>query len=72
MLDKLSLAKDIVESLNLEQQLWIIEWLQKLLWKSNLDIRPIKKLEKLRTQLLGHVQPRLAWEIALIQIKIKE
>ena len=28
----------------------------------------VKKLEDLRKQLLTHVQPRLAWEVALLEI----
>ena len=68
-IEALSLAKDITENINLEQQIWIINWLQLHLWnKSNNDVA-VKRLEKLRIQLVSFVQPRLSWEIALLDIK---
>ena len=64
----LSLARDLTTELDFEQQIWLIGWLQQRLWEKAYDARLIRRLEKLRSQLLRFVQPRLAWEIALIEI----
>ena len=34
------------------------------------DVNVVKQLEELRKQLLKHVQPRLAWEVTLLEIKL--
>ncbi len=67
-IDALSLARDLTQSLNGEQQLWVINWLQHNLWRESLNPIHLKRLEKLRNQLLGFVQPRLAWEVALLEM----
>ena len=68
-LSALSLAKEISESLDLEQQLWLINWLQQNIWVKQVNTQSIKRLEILRSQLCSFVQPRLAWEIALLEMK---
>ena len=67
-LDALSLAKEITESLDTEQQIWLISWIQQHIWNKNQDIKSLKKLEELRNYLISFVQPRLAWEITLLEI----
>ena len=64
----LALARDLTEQFDVEQQLWLINWLQQNLWGQHNDSRPIKRLEVLRSQLTSFVQPRLAWEVALLSI----
>ena len=64
----LTLAKEITEELNIEQQLWLINFQQNSIWEINKNSKIVIRLEKLRNQLLKYVQPRLAWEIALIEI----
>ncbi|BEV35223.1 DNA polymerase III subunit delta' [Synechococcus sp. M16CYN] len=64
----LVLARDICESLDGEQQLWLINWWQQALWASTSNIQFLKRLETLRYHLLSFVQPRLAWEVALLDI----
>ena len=58
-IDALTLAKDLTEALNGEQQLWLIDWLQQHNWEMNKDSMNINELEKLRYLLLSSVQPRL-------------
>tara|TARA_Y100001968_G_C19434576_1_gene758934 strand:+ start:1082 stop:2059 length:978 start_codon:yes stop_codon:yes gene_type:complete len=65
-LDALSLAKEITDELTNEQQIWLINWIQQHLWIKELDIKNIKKLDKLRLQIEAFVQPRLSWEITLL------
>ncbi len=69
-LQALSLARDLTDTLDGEQQLWLINWLQFHLWNQKLDQEPLRRLEKLRLHLLGYVQPRLAWEVALLDLMV--
>ena len=62
----LSLAKEISEIFNIEEQLWLINWLQQRIWLNEMNTRSIKRLEKLRFHIISFVQPRLAWEVALL------
>ena len=64
----LSLARDVCEALDGEQQLWLINWWQQAIWTSSKDVESLKRLETLRRHLLSFVQPRLAWEVALLDL----
>ena len=64
----LSLARDLCEVLDVEQQLWLLDWWQLHLWRERQDPAPLKRLEQLRSQLRSYVQPRLAWEVALLSL----
>ena len=64
----LKLAKEITDELNIEQQLWLISFQQTRIWEKENNSNIIKKLEVLRKQLLTYVQPRLAWEVTLLEI----
>ncbi len=68
-MELLSLAGELTETLSNEEQLWLVSWLEHSLWMTRQDERPIRRLEKLRQHLLSYVQPRLAWEIAFLEIK---
>ena len=67
-IDALALARDISDNLEIEVQIWLINWLQQYLWAKDMNQQLINKLEKLRTYLLSFVQPRLAWEVTLVNI----
>jgi DNA polymerase-3 subunit delta' len=54
--------------LEVEQQLWLLDWWQTHLWRSRPDPVPLQRLERLRRQLRSFVQPRLAWEVALLEL----
>ena len=64
----LKLAKEITDELNIEQQLWFINFQQNRIWEKENDSTMILKLEELRKQLLTYVQPRLAWEVNLLEM----
>ena len=64
----LKLGKKITDELNIEQQLWLINFQQYKIWEKENNLSVIKKLEDLRKQLLNYVQPRLAWEVTLLEI----
>jgi DNA polymerase-3 subunit delta' len=67
-LSALELAGEISEGLDGDQQLWLLQWLQNGLWRRHRDRRPVERLEMLRKHLLSHVQPRLAWEVTLLDL----
>ncbi|EDY38423.1 DNA polymerase III subunit delta [Cyanobium sp. PCC 7001] len=64
----LSLARDLTEALDAEQQLWLLQWWQLVLWRHRPSAAAVNRLERLRRQLLAYVQPRLAWEVALLEL----
>ncbi len=67
-LEALALARDLSEALDAEQQLWLLNWWQLALWRRGGDVRLLKRLERLRSHLLAYVQPRLAWEVAVLEM----
>ena len=67
-LEALALARDLTEALDVEQQLWLIDWWQRVLWAEALDPEPLRRLERLRQHLRAFVQPRLAWEVTLLDL----
>jgi DNA polymerase-3 subunit delta' len=66
--EALSLARDLSEALEVEQQLWLLDWWQLRLWRQRHDPEQLHRLEILRRQLRAYVQPRLAWEVALLEL----
>lgn len=64
----LGLARDLSEALDGEQQLWLLDWWQLQLWRRRLEPGPLRRIEQLRSHLLAYVQPRLAWEVALLDL----
>tara|TARA_Y100001968_G_scaffold192332_1_gene176229 strand:+ start:1031 stop:2014 length:984 start_codon:yes stop_codon:yes gene_type:complete len=72
-LGSLSLAKNLTNELDTDQQIWLINFLQQMLWLKECNANKIQRLDKLRNQLIGYVQPRLAWEVTLLELsKIKQ
>lgn len=67
-LEAMGLARDLSEALDLDQQLWLLNWWQLRLWRQNPQLAAQQRLERLRGQLRGFVQPRLAWEVALLEL----
>ncbi|MBM5801533.1 MAG: DNA polymerase III subunit delta', partial [Cyanobacteria bacterium K_DeepCast_35m_m2_023] len=67
-LQLLDLARQISETLDGEQQLWLLQWWQLVLWRGGGRPAMLERLERLRHQLLAYVQPRLAWEVALLDL----
>ena len=69
--EALHLARDLCDSLDGEQQLWLLSWWQWALWRRQPQPEVLRRLERLRAQLCGFVQPRLAWEVALLELALK-
>jgi len=78
-LQNLALARDLDKTLALEQQLWLLEYLQHHYWHNHytdhqlnnqsINHAYIDYLEKAKKQLLGYVQPRLVWEVTLLKLQ---
>ena len=67
-LQALALARDVSEQLEGDQQLWVINWWQQNLWNASTQPQHLKRLDRLRQHLLSFVHPRLAWEVALLNL----
>ena len=67
-LQALALARDLAEALDAEQQLWLLGWWQLALWRRQAPVAQLQRLERLRSHLRAYVQPRLAWEVALLEL----
>tara|TARA_B100000073_G_scaffold265528_1_gene225153 strand:+ start:972 stop:1244 length:273 start_codon:yes stop_codon:yes gene_type:complete len=67
-LQALGLARDISDQLEGDQQLWMINLWQHHLWNVSTQPDRLRRVERLRRQLLSFVQPRLAWEVALLNL----
>lgn len=71
----LNLAKEITSNLEFSTQLWLIDYLQQLYWKQArshqvaIEIKiKLETLETARQLLNNYVQPRLVWEVTLLEI----
>jgi DNA polymerase-3 subunit delta' len=64
----LELAKTIDKSLDTEAQLWLVDYLQHCYWQYYHQPAIIQVLEQARKYLLSYVQPRLVWEVTLLEL----
>ena len=71
-LEILKIAKIISEKLEIDQQIFLINFLQKKCWEKTKNQNIIKKLEDLKIHLRGFIQSRLAWEVILLKIAIED
>ena len=71
-LELLEVSKLITEKLEVYQQIYLLNFIQILWWRSTKNINLLKKLEKLKIHLRKKVQPRLAWEIAFLKIAMED
>lgn len=64
--EALNLARQIAQALDLEAQIWLIDYLAHRLWQTQLQPDGLQALEKARQYLLRSAQPRLVWEVTLL------
>ncbi|MBE9177643.1 DNA polymerase III subunit delta' [Oculatella sp. LEGE 06141] len=64
----LDLARTIAKELDTEAQLWLIDYLQQHYWQEQGQPAHLNSLEQARRYLLQYVQPRLVWEVTLMQL----
>ena len=66
----LFLAKNISE-LDLNQQEFLINYMQKNWWNITKNKTIIETLESIKNNIISNVQPRISWEVGLLKIKLK-
>lgn len=68
----LELARQIDKTLDTEAQLWLLDYLQYCYWQhflaGELQNSPLPPLEQAKKYLSSYVQPRLVWEVTLLEI----
>jgi DNA polymerase-3 subunit delta' len=74
--EALELARQIDRALDLETQLWLVDYLQYCYWQKflfgEMQHFSLEKLETTRRYLLGYAQPRLVWEVTLLSLTAVE
>jgi DNA polymerase-3 subunit delta' len=63
----LTLAREIDKALELESQLWLLDYLQQQYWGAGLAAT-LQPLEQAKTYLIQYVQPQLVWEVTLLKL----
>ena len=71
-LEIIKITKIISEELDIEQQIFLINFVQQKYWAKTKNKNIIKKLENLKVNLKVFIQPRLAWEVTLFKIAIED
>ncbi|BAQ62086.1 DNA polymerase III delta prime subunit [Geminocystis sp. NIES-3708] len=68
VIDGLNLAKQISKDIELENQIWLADYLQYLYWDKERKINIIEALEKVKKFLSRYIQPRLVWDCFFLDI----
>ena len=68
----LKISKKISEELEINHQIFIINFVQRRCWEKTKSKNIVKKLEELKIYLKRFIQPRLAWEVTLLKIAIED
>ena len=71
-IDIFYLAMDITEELDEAQQEFLVDFIQYIWWKKTNNIYIAKKLEILKRNLNDKLQPRLCWEVNLLEIAMRD
>lgn len=71
IIDGLVLAKEITKDLELDTQLWLVDYLQYLYWEKERKSELISGLEKVKRLLFRYVQPRLVWDCFFLETLIQ-
>jgi len=71
-LEILEISKSISEKLEIFQQICLVNLIQTIWWRKTKNIGLVKKLENLKYLLRKNIQPRLAWEMAFLEILVKD
>ncbi len=62
-----NLAKEISTNLELDIQIWLVDYLQYLYWEQEHKLTLIESLEKSKKLLKRYVQPRLVWDCFFLE-----
>ena len=67
-----NIAKKINEEIDLENQEYLINYVQYCWWKTTLNREIALSLEKIKSNLKDKLTPRLSWEVGLLEIAINK
>ncbi|MGF1459524.1 MAG: DNA polymerase III subunit delta' [Leptolyngbyaceae cyanobacterium] len=62
----LDLARQVSKAIAPESQLWLVDYLQHVVWHERRSLAQLQTLEQARWHLRRFVQPRLVWEVTLM------
>ena len=67
----LFLAKNISSDLDLDQQEFLLNYMQRDWWKRTKNKKIADILENIKININANVQPRISWEVGLLKIKLE-
>ena len=67
-----NIAKKINEEIDLENQEYLIDYIQYCWWKKTVNREIPFSLENIKTNLRNGINPRLSWEVGLLEIAINK
>jgi len=65
-------SKLISEKLDTNQQIYLVNLIQTIWWRSTNNSNLVKKLESLKSHLKNNIQAKLAWEITFLKIYLED
>ena len=71
-LEILETSKLISETLEIDQQIFLVNLIQTIWWRKTKNIQLVKKLENLKNLIRKNIQPKLAWEITFLKISMED
>ena len=71
-LEILEISKLISETLEIDQQIFLVNLIQTIWWRKTKNIQLVKKLENLKNLIRKNIQPKLAWEITFLKISMED
>ena len=71
-LEILEISKLISETLEIYQQIFLVNLIHTIWWRKTKNPSLVKKLENLKYFIRKNIQPRLAWEITFLKISMED
>ena len=68
----LFLAKHITSQLDLDQQEFLLDYMQRIWWKKTKNKMFAEILEGIKKNISSNLQPRISWEVGLLKVKLKD
>ena len=67
----LFLAKNITSHLDLNQQEFLLNYMQRNWWEKTKNKQLVEILEGIKNNINSNIQPRISWEVGLLKVKLK-
>ncbi len=68
LIEGFKLAREITKDLELDTQLWLVDYLQYFYWEKERKSELISSLENVKKLLFRYVQPRLVWDCFFLEM----